>query len=104
MINEDNLHPTVLSPCCTGRVRVVEKNGRTDFICVKCGFLFESYNQVTAQPYPPEEVLTLVGLTRDEWDKMSNDIEGNQSSRYPVILGMLMKVYRRRIEERHESK
>jgi len=51
------------------------------------------------KPWPPEEVLILVGLTREEWDKMSNDIEGNQSSRYPVILGMLMKAYRRRIKE-----
>ena len=50
-------------------------------------------------PWPPSDVLDLVGLTREEWDKMSNDIEGNQSSRYPVILGMLMKAYRRRIKE-----
>ena len=26
------------------------------------------------KPYPPDSLLELVGLTRDEWDKMSHDI------------------------------
>ena len=51
------------------------------------------------KPWPPDDVLILVGVTRDEWDKMSDDIQYDRLGRHPAIIHALMKAARRSVDE-----
>ncbi|KKL95310.1 hypothetical protein LCGC14_1855980, partial [marine sediment metagenome] len=77
---EEDLHPSKLSRCCTARVRVVVHGPHdryTDYICTKCDELCVRYTLTGGanDPWPPDSVLTMVGMTREEWNRMAEGIE-----------------------------
>ena len=51
------------------------------------------------KPYPPDDLLELVGLTREEWNKMAEEIQLDALKRDPVIMEALAASVRRRAED-----
>lgn len=97
--DKDDLHPNLLSRCCTARVLVVEKKGRTDHVCTKCGLVYESYVLAGAKTWPPNDVLKIIGVTREEWDDMAERIGRENLPMDWVIETAMKKVSRRRRDE-----
>ena len=56
-------------------------------------------NTVTQRPWPPEAVLALVGMTREEWDQMSEAIERENLPWDWLIESAAKRIAKRRMDE-----
>ncbi len=102
--DKDDLHPTELSRCCIARVRVVvhgPHDRHTDYICTKCERLCDRYTKVggAADPWPPQSVLALVGMTREEWNRLTEGMERRHIPWDWLIESAAKRIIRRRQNE-----